>query len=78
MKRLKVKTINCQFAIRGLKDSGISNMELFDESVNDFLATLDPERIYQITYLNSSASVEDRLYPKSILIATITYFEDIE
>jgi len=77
MKRLKVKTINSQFALRGLKDSGKSNMELFDEQVNEFLATMNPEKIYQITYLNSSASVGDRLNPQSIMIATITYFEDI-
>jgi hypothetical protein len=78
MKRLKVKSINYQFAIRGLVESGKSNMELFDERVNEFLVTLDHERIHQITYLNSSAGVGDRLNPKSILIATITYFEDFE
>jgi hypothetical protein len=78
MKRLKVKSINCQFAIRGLTDSGKSNMELFDERVNEFLATMDPGKIYQINYLNSSAGMGDRLNPKSILIATINYFEDFE
>ena len=77
MKRLKVKTINSQFAIRGLKDSGISNMELFDEKVNEFLSTLDPEKIYQITYLNSTAGMGERANPRSMLVAMITYFEDM-
>lgn len=77
MKRLKVKTINSQFAIRGLVESGKSNMELFDERVNEFLATLDPEKIYQITYLNSSAGMGERANPRSMLVANITYFEDM-
>lgn len=77
MKRLKVKSINYQFAIRGLVESGKSNMELFDERVNEFLVTLDPEKIYQITYLNSSAGMGERANPRSILVANITYFEDM-
>ena len=77
MKRLKVKSINYQFAIRGLVESGKSNRELFDERVNEFLVTLDPEKIYQITYLNSSAGMGERANPRSILVANITYFEDM-
>ena len=77
MKRLKVKSINYQFAIRGLVESGKSNMELFDERVNEFLATIDPERIYQITYLNSTAGMGDRINPRSMLVVNITYFEDM-
>lgn len=75
MKRLKVKTIIYKFEVRTLLNS--LNIESFDEKVNEFLATLDPEKIYQIAYLNSSAGMGDRLNPKSILTATITYFEDI-
>lgn len=78
MKRLKIKTITCQFAVKGLIDSGVSRMDLFDERVNEFLATIEPENIYQITYLNSTAGLGERTNPRSILVATITYFADME
>ena len=77
MKRLKVKSINYQFAIRGLVESGKSNMKLFDERVNEFLTTLDSEKIYQIIYLNSSAGMGESANPRTMLVANINYFEDM-
>ena len=78
MKRLKIKTITCQFAVKGLIDSDVSRMDLFDERVNEFLATIEPENIFQITYLNSTAGMGERANPRSILVAAITYFVGIE
>lgn len=74
MKRLKVKTIFCHFFLNGHIQTGNT---AFEESVNQFLKTIDAENIFQITYLNSSAATNSVvLYPRSILTAVITYWEE--
>lgn len=74
MKRLKVKTINCDFNLIG--GNSASQIKKFDDRINEFLSTLDAENIYQVSYLNSSSSVSSCFNPRSILMAVITYFED--
>lgn len=76
MKRLKIKTINCDFNLIG--GNSASQLVKFDERVNEFLTAIEPENIYQITYLNSTAGIGERTNPRSILVATITYFVDME
>jgi len=73
MKKLKVETISYEFRMGAF---GKSQTQQFDERVNEFLATLHPEVIYKISYLNSTGSLGERVNPKSVLIAIITYFED--
>lgn len=77
MKRLKLKTITYERNLQG-PDGKENCMEKFDNRVNEFLRTLNAEKIYQISYLNSSAtnSGGDKSNPKTILMALITYFED--
>ena len=78
MKRLKVKTIKYEHYLTA-KNSQNPYRE-FDDKVNAFLLTLDTEKIYQISYLNSSApnSGDDGQHANTILLAIITYFEELE
>ena len=71
MKTLKVKTIKKDFSLSSMYENA-RKIEQFDEEVNNFLSTIDANRIYQINYLNSAGSY-DRT-PSSVILAVITYF----
>lgn len=74
MKRLKVKTINCDFNLIG--GNSENQLRKFDDRLNEFLATLNADAIYQISYLNSSTPSIPGNNPRSILLAVVTYFND--
>ena len=53
MKRLKVKTIKYEHYLTASNSAALGNpFRNFDDKVNEFLLTLDTEKIYQISYLN--------------------------
>jgi len=76
MKKLKIKIIKCEFHLNPAA-SATDRIKVFEDKVNDFLSTLDAEKILKIDYLNSSAkSGRDLTTPFSLLMAIITYFVD--
>ena len=80
MKRLKVKTIKYEHYLTAKNSQNQNPYREFDDKVNEFLLTLDAEKIYQISYLNSSApnSGDDGQHANTILLAIITYFEELK
>ena len=62
----------CEFDMD--ESSSVIHLPKLDESVNEFLLTIEAENIHQISYHNSSAGMGERYNPRSIMIAAISYF----
>lgn len=74
MKRLKVKVLAVSFP---LLSHTIGRTRDLEKEVNDFLVTIDADKIYQINYLNSSASSSSIIVaPRIFVSAIITYWGD--
>lgn len=78
MKTLKVKTIKSEFQLNPNSSvSGTAKVKEFEDSINEFLSTIEADKIKDINYLNSSAkSGNDRNVPYSFLMAIISYYVD--
>lgn len=76
MKRLKVKIISTSFY---LSTHRLSNIVKLEEQVNEFLSTIEPEKIFQINYLNAAATPSSvNSSPEVLATAIITYWTDKE
>lgn len=71
MSHLKIKI----FQTYGVSRIDSVKLDEFESKVNEFLSSIDPEKIYNISHLNSGASGgnESKLSGKFSLTTIITY-----